>query len=144
MINKLLDSSLKIQPLCLTNGGRGDFVCCSVSLSLFSFTPFSPSSSPQALNSTHLVFFYSGHSGVEGWGVTGDSEGLMHRNEKRHLYTDKAFTVSLHIYPPRLGRIPPRPSDTFPTHLFFHTPNTDTMAAPSLPLGCPTGCVNVP
>lgn len=72
------------------------------------------------------------------------SEGLMHQNEKRHLYSDKAFSVSLHGYPPRRGRIPPQPDRTFPTRIFLHPPNADTMAVPSLPLGCPTGCVNVP
>lgn len=34
----------------------------------------------------------------------------------------------------------------FPHTSFFNPPplNADTMAVPSLPLGCPTGCVNVP
>lgn len=123
--------------------GWGLFVGCSVSFPFIChvLSVCSASSSPQGLSFAHLVFSH-GHLG---WvGVGGLSGGLMHHNEKRHLYSDKAFSVSLHIYPPRRGRIPPRPDDTFPTHLFFHPPNADTMAVPSLPLGCPTGCVNVP
>lgn len=36
------------------------------------------------------------------------------------------------------------PTVPFPHASFYTPPNTDTMAVPSLPLGCPMGCVNVP
>lgn len=75
------------------------------SLSLFihqflslSFAP----SSPEALNSTHRVFVIVDTLGKRGGGggYGRPSEGLMHPNEKRHLYSHRAFSVSLHIYPP--------------------------------------------
>lgn len=108
----------------------------------------------------------------EDWGKWGEmallkrrlSKCLMHYNEKRHLYTHKAFSVSVRVGPPQRGRIPSssQPDDAFPTHLFFSIPllpQTSTQylffffflslfsvntRVPCFPLGCPVGCVNVP
>lgn len=156
MINRLLDS-LKIQQPRQTNGGEGTLgreanegtyqerLLLSLLLSFHSplsltLLFFVLTSGPELYSPWFSIVETSGGNG----GGVRLSEGLMHPNEKRHLYSDKAFPVSLRIYPPRRGRIPPRPDPTFPTRLFLHPPDTDTMAVPSLPLGCPAGCVNVP
>lgn len=46
---------------------------------------------------------------------------LMHYSEKRHLYSHKAFSVSVCICPPQQGRITSssQPDNNFPTHLPF-------------------------
>lgn len=57
------------------------------------------------------------------------SKCLMHYNEKRHVYTHKAFSVPVRVRPPRVRQnnsVLSQSDDTFPTHLFFFKPQTST------------------
>lgn len=88
---------------------------------------------------------------------------LMHYNEKRHVYTHKAFSVPVRVRPPQVRQknaVLSQSDGTFPTHLFFFlnptfTPNSHTIppfllpfssvsaTVPYFPLGCPVGCVSL-
>lgn len=89
----------------------------------------------------------------------------MHYNEKRHIYSHKALSVSVHVSPSsETEYLHPLSlmiwsGALFPTHLLFYpafTPNIHTIPffflllfsvnvrVPCFPLGCPVGCVNVP
>lgn len=157
--------------------------CCEFPFSLFhsvvfltlALFPLFWSAMPQALNSSSRFIFFFKLQGPGEMGWDGSplfklrlSKCFMHYNEKGHLYSHRALSVSPYICPSseteyfRLLSLTTETRALFPTHhLFFlnpaFTPNSYTIPlffpphlfsvdarVPCFPLGCPVGCVNVP